>query len=90
MNWPGPTYTDSGGFQVMSLGVGFKKVLAMDTSGLQNGDVVAEGRAGSLEWTTTASPSTSHLDGAHTGSLRRCHAGAASSWAPTSSSPSTS
>ncbi len=27
MNWPGPTYTDSGGFQVMSLGVGFKKVL---------------------------------------------------------------
>ena len=33
MNWPGPTFTDSGGFQVMSLGVGFKKVLAMDTRG---------------------------------------------------------
>ena len=31
MNWHGPTVTDSGGFQVMSLGVGFKKVLAMDT-----------------------------------------------------------
>jgi len=30
MNWPGPTFTDSGGFQVLSLGVGFKKVLAMD------------------------------------------------------------
>ena len=30
MNWDGPTFTDSGGFQVMSLGVGFKKVLAMD------------------------------------------------------------
>ena len=30
MNWPGPTVTDSGGFQVLSLGVGFKKVLAMD------------------------------------------------------------
>jgi queuine tRNA-ribosyltransferase len=29
MNWPGPTFTDSGGFQVLSLGVGFKKVLAM-------------------------------------------------------------
>ena len=26
MNWPGPTFTDSGGFQVMSLGAGFKKV----------------------------------------------------------------
>lgn len=33
MNWPGPTFTDSGGFQVMSLGVGFKKVVDM------NGDV---------------------------------------------------
>lgn len=29
-NWHGPTYTDSGGFQVMSLGVGYKKVIAMD------------------------------------------------------------
>ena len=25
MNWPGPTITDSGGFQVLSLGVGLKK-----------------------------------------------------------------
>ncbi len=25
MNWDGPTFTDSGGFQVLSLGVGFKK-----------------------------------------------------------------
>ena len=32
MNWPGPTFTDSGGFQVMSLGVGFEKVLAMNTA----------------------------------------------------------
>ncbi|MDU0479667.1 tRNA guanosine(34) transglycosylase Tgt [Staphylococcus chromogenes] len=31
-NWHGPTYTDSGGFQVMSLGVGFKKVLSMDAN----------------------------------------------------------
>lgn len=44
MNWPGPTFTDSGGFQVMSLGVGFKKVLAMDVTGLQNDDVIAEGK----------------------------------------------
>ncbi|HBC4102623.1 tRNA guanosine(34) transglycosylase Tgt [Corynebacterium striatum] len=40
-NWHGPTYTDSGGFQVMSLGVGFKKVLAMDTSNLTEGDIRA-------------------------------------------------
>jgi queuine tRNA-ribosyltransferase len=44
MNWPGPTFTDSGGFQVMSLGVGFKKVLAMDTARLQADDVIAEGK----------------------------------------------
>jgi len=31
MNWPGPTFSDSGGFQVLSLGVGYKKVLSMDS-----------------------------------------------------------
>jgi queuine tRNA-ribosyltransferase len=30
MNWEGPTFSDSGGFQVMSLGVGFKKVVDME------------------------------------------------------------
>ena len=40
-NWHGPTYTDSGGFQVMSLGVGFKKVLAMDTKDIKPEDVKA-------------------------------------------------
>ncbi len=44
MNWPGPSFTDSGGFQVMSLGVGFKKVLAMDVEGLQDDDVMAAGK----------------------------------------------
>lgn len=29
MNWDGPTFTDSGGFQVLSLGSGFKKVIDM-------------------------------------------------------------
>lgn len=29
MNWQRPTFTDSGGFQVMSLGIGFKKVIDM-------------------------------------------------------------
>jgi len=41
MNWPGPTFTDSGGFQVLSLGVGFKKVLAMDPDSVQEDDVMA-------------------------------------------------
>ncbi len=44
MNWPGPTFTDSGGFQVMSLGVGFKKVIAMDSSTVQSDDVIAPGK----------------------------------------------
>ncbi|OYN93844.1 tRNA guanosine(34) transglycosylase Tgt [Enemella evansiae] len=44
MNWPGPTFTDSGGFQVMSLGVGFKKVLSMDSSRVSDDDVIAEGK----------------------------------------------
>lgn len=29
MHWQGPTFTDSGGFQVLSLGSGFKKVIDM-------------------------------------------------------------
>jgi len=31
-NWNHPTFTDSGGFQVLSLGSGFKKVISMDAS----------------------------------------------------------
>ncbi len=45
MNWDGPTFTDSGGFQVMSLGSGFKKVIDMksvDASGPD--DAVAPGK----------------------------------------------
>lgn len=38
MNWGGPTYTDSGGFQVLSLGAGFKKVLSQEFSGSANLD----------------------------------------------------
>ena len=38
MNWPGPTYTDSGGFQVLSLGSGFKKVLSEQFSGSSRAD----------------------------------------------------
>ncbi len=30
MNWSGPIFTDSGGFQILSLGSGYKKVVSMD------------------------------------------------------------
>lgn len=41
MNWQGPTFTDSGGFQVLSLGSGFKKVLAMNES-VATSDAIAK------------------------------------------------
>ncbi len=63
MNWPGPTFTDSGGFQVMSLGVGFKKVLAMDTAGLENDDVIAAGRSRLARVDDDGVTFTSHLNG---------------------------
>ena len=44
MNWPGPTVTDSGGFQVLSLGVGFKKILAMDATTFRSDDVIANNK----------------------------------------------
>lgn len=44
MGWSGPTFTDSGGFQVLSLGAGYKKVLAMGTTGLTSDDVIAAGQ----------------------------------------------
>lgn len=63
MNWPGPTFTDSGGFQVLSLGVGFKKVLAMDVSGRTVDDVVAEGKDRLARVDDDGVTFTSHLDG---------------------------
>ena len=36
MNWPKPTFTDSGGFQVLSLGSGYKKVVSMDAQASSN------------------------------------------------------
>ncbi|RBP99608.1 tRNA guanosine(34) transglycosylase Tgt [Bifidobacterium xylocopae] len=44
MAWSGPTFTDSGGFQVLSLGAGFKKTLAMDVTGMKSDQVIAEGK----------------------------------------------
>ncbi len=42
MNWDGPTFTDSGGFQVMSLGVGFKKVISMTEQAYVDAEVIAK------------------------------------------------
>ncbi|MGK0721700.1 tRNA guanosine(34) transglycosylase Tgt [Leucobacter sp. W1478] len=42
MNWSGPTFTDSGGFQVMSLGVGFKKVISMSEQAFADAEVIAK------------------------------------------------
>lgn len=63
MNWPGPTFTDSGGFQVLSLGAGFKKVLAMDVDGRTVDDVVAEGKDRLALVDDDGVTFTSHLDG---------------------------
>ena len=63
MNWTGPTYTDSGGFQVLSLGAGFKKVLAMDVTGLRSDDVIAAGKTRLAAVDEEGVTFTSHLDG---------------------------
>ena len=44
MNWHGPTFTDSGGFQVMSLGVGFKKVISMREGAHEQAEVIAKNK----------------------------------------------
>lgn len=41
MHWDGPTFTDSGGFQVLSLGSGYKKVLAMQSGSIDEAEVIA-------------------------------------------------
>src|SRR5687768_13148121 len=63
MNWLGPTFTDSGGFQVMSLGVGFKKMLAMNVDGLEDDDVIADGKTRLVRVDEDGVTFTSHLDG---------------------------
>ncbi|MFE1597139.1 tRNA guanosine(34) transglycosylase Tgt [Nocardia sp. NPDC058705] len=63
MNWPGPTFTDSGGFQVMSLGVGFKKVLAMEAVGVRSDQVIAAGKERLATVDDDGVTFRSHLDG---------------------------
>jgi queuine tRNA-ribosyltransferase len=63
MNWPGPTFTDSGGFQVLSLGVGYKKVIAMDSSAVQADDVMATDKDRLAHVDDDGVTFKSHLDG---------------------------
>lgn len=63
MNWSGPTFTDSGGFQVMSLGVGFKKVIDMSGDSLNSDDVIAEKRERLAHVDDEGVTFKSHLDG---------------------------
>lgn len=62
MNWSGPTFTDSGGFQVLSLGSGFKKVLAMEKD-IDSSEAIAT-KSSRYAWVDEDGVNfKSHLDG---------------------------
>jgi queuine tRNA-ribosyltransferase len=63
MNWPRPTFTDSGGFQVLSLGVGFKKVIAMNAETFRSDEVIAENKERLAHVDEDGVTFKSHLDG---------------------------
>jgi queuine tRNA-ribosyltransferase len=64
MNWNGPTFTDSGGFQVLSLGSGFKKVLAMTTD--VDAELAIAKKGDRHAWVTDDGVKfKSHLDGSY-------------------------
>lgn len=63
MNWPGPTFTDSGGFQVMSLGAGYKKVVSMEAVGERSDDRTARGKERLARVDEDGVTFKSHLDG---------------------------
>lgn len=63
MNWSKPTFTDSGGFQVLSLGVGFKKVLAMDAQTFRSDQVIAGNKDRLAHVDDDGVTFKSHLDG---------------------------
>ncbi|MGK2880327.1 MAG: tRNA guanosine(34) transglycosylase Tgt [Mycobacterium sp.] len=63
MNWAGPTFTDSGGFQVLSLGAGFRKVLSMDSQQVRADDIIADGKERLARVDDDGVTFTSHLDG---------------------------
>ncbi len=101
MNWSGPTYTDSGGFQVMSLGAGFKKVLSSEFSGggekartASGGedDAVAEGKERLAHVDDDGVTFRSFINGdVHRFTPRRSRCRSSTAWGGrTSCSPSTS
>lgn len=63
MNWSGPTFTDSGGFQVLSLGVGFKKVIAMNEDTFRSDEVIADKKERLALVDDDGVTFKSHLDG---------------------------
>ncbi len=63
MNWSGPTFTDSGGFQVLSLGVGFKKVIAMNEDTFRDDQVIADGKDRLAHVDDDGVTFKSHIDG---------------------------
>ncbi|WP_439646943.1 tRNA guanosine(34) transglycosylase Tgt [Millisia brevis] len=63
MNWPGPTFTDSGGFQVLSLGAGYKKVLAMEAVDAHAQAVQAKNKDNLARVDEDGVTFTSHLNG---------------------------
>jgi len=63
MNWLGPTFTDSGGFQIMSLGAGFRKVLMEDVDRVQADDLIAKGKQRLSHVDDDGVTFISHLDG---------------------------
>lgn len=66
MHWDGPTFTDSGGFQVLSLGSGYKKVLAMQSPSTQKPEHLRSGSMdGSIDESEVLAPAKerrAHVD----------------------------
>lgn len=63
MAWDGPTFTDSGGFQVLSLGSGYKKTLAMQSGAYEETDVIAPAKERSAFVDDDGVTFKSHIDG---------------------------
>ena len=63
MQWDGPTFTDSGGFQVMSLGTGFKKIITMEAGQSPDDDAIAADKERLAMVDDDGVTFKSHLDG---------------------------
>ncbi len=63
MNWSGPTFTDSGGFQVLSMGAGFKKVLSDEFASPAGGEQTREAQERAQQEAIMASRAVVDEDG---------------------------